>query len=123
MIERLGYGINRMVHLMAEWNLKPPIFKETSAGFMVTLYGAGERMIIQKPARGDVDLWARQGLNERQIAALRYLTEHESITNREFRELCPDVTDETARRDLADLVDRNLILKVGDKRATYYILK
>ena len=80
-------------------------------------------MVMQKPARGDVELWARQGLNERQVSALRYLTEHDSITNREFRELAPDVTDETARRDLADLVDRNLILKVGDKRATYYILK
>jgi ATP-dependent DNA helicase RecG len=123
MIERLGYGINRMVHLMAEWNLQPPAFKETTAGFLLTLFGPGDRMVVQQPARADVDLWARQGLNERQITALRHLTEHESITNREFRELCPDVTDETARRDLADLVDRNLILKVGDKRATYYILK
>lgn len=123
MIERLGYGINRMVHLMAEWNLPAPTFRETTAGFMVTLYGPGERMVVQTPARSDVELWARQGLNERQISALRYLTEKETITNREYRDLSPDVTDETARRDLADLVDRNLILKVGDKRATYYILK
>ena len=123
LIERLGYGINRMMQQMAEWNLQPPVFKETPAGFMVTLLGPGDRMVVQKPARGDVELWARQGLNERQIAGLRFLTEHESITNREYRELAPDVTDETARRDLADLVDRNLILKVGDKRATYYILK
>jgi ATP-dependent DNA helicase RecG len=123
MIERLGYGVNRMVHLMAEWNLPEPQFKETAGGFVVTLFGPGDSMVMQKPARGDVELWARQGLNERQVAALRYLTEHDSITNREFRELCPDVTDETARRDLADLVDRNVILKVGDKRATYYILK
>ena len=123
MIERLGYGINRMVHLMGEWGLPAPVFKETSAGFTVTLFGPGEKMVMQHPARGDVELWARQGLNERQISGLRYLTEHDSITNREYRELHPDVTDETARRDLADLVDRNLILKVGDKRATYYILK
>lgn len=123
MIERLGYGINRMVHLMAEWSLPEPLFKETPAGFLVTLAGPGDRMVMQQPARSDVELWARQGLNERQISALRYLTEHDSITNREYRELCPDVTDETARRDLADLVDRNRILKVGDKRATYYILK
>ncbi len=123
MIERLGYGVNRMMYLMAERSLPEPVFKETSAGFLVTLFGPGDSMVMQKPARGDVELWARQGLNERQVSALRYLTEHDSITNREFRELCPDVTDETARRDLADLVDRNLILKVGDKRATYYILK
>jgi len=30
---------------------------------------------------------------------------------------------ETIRRDLADLVDKDLILKIGDKRATYYIFK
>lgn len=123
MIERLGYGINRMVHLMAEWSLPAPVFKETSAGFQVTLVGPGEKMVLQQPARGDVELWARQGLNERQIQALGYLAEHGTITNREYRELVPDVTDETVRRDLADLVDRNLLLKVGDKRATYYILK
>jgi hypothetical protein len=27
------------------------------------------------------------------------------------------------RRDLADLAERNLIIKIGDKRATYYVLK
>jgi ATP-dependent DNA helicase RecG len=123
MIERLGYGVDRMVRLMGEWSLPAPAFRETPAGFVVTLFGPGDSIVMQKPARADVELWARQGLNERQIAALRYLTEHDSITNREFRELCPDVTDETARRDLADLVDRNLILRIGDKRATYYILK
>ncbi|MBM4429255.1 MAG: hypothetical protein FJ026_02775 [Chloroflexi bacterium] len=30
---------------------------------------------------------------------------------------------ETIRRDLADLVERDLLLKIGDKRATYYIFK
>ena len=27
------------------------------------------------------------------------------------------------RRDLADLVDQGILLRVGEKRATYYILK
>jgi ATP-dependent DNA helicase RecG len=37
--------------------------------------------------------------------------------------LCPDVSPETLRRDLADLVRKNVLLKIGDKRGTYYILK
>jgi ATP-dependent DNA helicase RecG len=37
--------------------------------------------------------------------------------------LCPDVSPETIRRDLADLVDRGLLMKIGEKRATYYIMK
>jgi ATP-dependent DNA helicase RecG len=40
-----------------------------------------------------------------------------------MRALFPDVSDETIRRDLADLVDKGLLLKIGEKRATYYILK
>jgi hypothetical protein len=34
-----------------------------------------------------------------------------------------DVSPETVRRDLADLVEKNLLLRIGSKRATYYILK
>jgi ATP-dependent DNA helicase RecG len=63
------------------------------------------------------------GLNERQIAALLHLAEHRRITNRDLQEIAPEVSAETLRRDLADLVERGLLLKVGEKRATYYILK
>jgi ATP-dependent DNA helicase RecG len=65
----------------------------------------------------------RQGLNERQIAALVFLTEQRRITNRDLQELHPDVSPETIRRDLADLVERGVLLRVGEKRATYYIMK
>ena len=62
-------------------------------------------------------------MNERQTKAIAYVTEHGSITNREYRALCPSVTSETLRLDLADLVDRGLLLKIGSKRGTHYILK
>ncbi|NPA91385.1 MAG: DeoR family transcriptional regulator, partial [Chloroflexi bacterium] len=55
--------------------------------------------------------------------ALQYLEEHGRITNREYRQLCPEVSPETLRLDLVDLVQKGLLLKVGDKRGTYYILK
>lgn len=67
--------------------------------------------------------WRGLGLNERQEAALDYLSERGRITNREYQELCPDVSPETIRRDLADMVSQGLLLRIGDKRATYYILK
>ncbi len=62
-------------------------------------------------------------MNERQEKALAFLAERDRITNRDYQELCPEVSAETIRRDLADLVDKDLILKIGDKRATYYIFK
>jgi ATP-dependent DNA helicase RecG len=57
------------------------------------------------------------------LHALQYLQQHGRITNRDYRELCPDVSPETLRLDLADLVERGLLMKIGDKRGTYYILK
>ncbi|MEJ2209554.1 MAG: ATP-binding protein [Anaerolineae bacterium] len=119
-IERLGYGIDRMIRLMAEARLPEPRFQETAAGFQVTLAGQGQALVSQE---ADVLRWRHLGLNERQQAALGYLVEQGRITNREYQELCPDVSPETIRRDLVDLVSKNLLLKIGEKRATYYILK
>lgn len=121
LIERLGYGIDRVVKQMSAAGLPPPDFRETPAGFLVRLQG---RATAQAQSVGvDTSEWLRQGLNDRQIAALIYLTEHRRVTNREYRELQPDVSDETVRRDLADLVDRGLLMRVGDRRGTYYILR
>jgi len=62
-------------------------------------------------------------MNERQLKAIQYVEQHKSITNREYRDICPHVTAETLRLDLSDLVERGILLKMGDKRGTYYILK
>jgi ATP-dependent DNA helicase RecG len=71
----------------------------------------------------DLTAYRDLNLNTRQEMVLGYLSRRRRITNREFQELCPDVHPETLRRDLADLVSRHVLIKVGDKRATYYILK
>lgn len=118
-VERLGYGIDRMVAAMAEAGLPAPVFEETVAGFKVTLHGRGDDLVSAEAA----PRWGNRRLNPRQERALAYLAEHGAITNREFRELAPDVSDETIRRELADMVDQGLIVKVGDRKATYYILK
>ncbi len=121
LIERLGYGIDRMIQQMQAASLPAPDFRETTAGFLVVLQG---HAFAQQTVEGiDMGEWQRMGLNERQIAALLHLAEQRRITNRDMQELSPDVSAETVRRDLADLVERGLLLKVGEKRATYYILK
>ncbi len=130
-IEHLGYGIDRMIKLMRDYGLPVPRFQETAGGFRVTLYSphspqlwggrGGEGLVSEE----DIDLsrWSHLDLNERQQKALAYLLEKGRITNREYQELCPDVSSETIRRDLADLVNKNVLLKIGRKRATYYIFK
>jgi ATP-dependent DNA helicase RecG len=62
-------------------------------------------------------------MNERQARALTHVREHGSITNREYQQLCTDVSSETLRLDLVDLVERGVLLKIGSKKGTYYILK
>jgi ATP-dependent DNA helicase RecG len=109
-----------MIRLMAEADLPAPQFQETAAGFQVTLIGAGASLISDVT---DAHRWRHLVLNARQEEALAYLVEKQRITNREYQELCPDVSAETIRRDLADLVRKGLLLKIGEKRATYYIFK
>lgn len=121
LVERLGYGIDRMLRQLAAAGLPPATFRETAAGFLVIL--PGQPMAEAVPGGVDTAAWRRMGLNDRQIDALLFVVEHERITNRDLQEMHPDVSPETIRRDLSDLVSRGLLLKVGDKRATYYILK
>jgi ATP-dependent DNA helicase RecG len=121
-IERLGYGIDRMVRLMRDYNLDAPRFQETAGGFRVTLQSADETR-VEEEATLDLEALAHLALNSRQEQALAYLMRHRRITNRDYQGLCSDVHPETLRRDLADLVQKDVLLKIGDKRATYYILK
>lgn len=119
-IERLGYGIDRMIAAMQEAGLPAPRFEETAAGFRVTLLGHGHDLVSAAPA---AQRWGNELLNPRQEQAMAHIAEQGRITNSAFQTLCPDVSPETIRRDLADLVDRGLLMKIGEKRATYYILR
>ena len=119
-IERLGYGIDRMIRATDRAGLSRPHFEETAAGFRVTLFGLGDALMSDER---DSRRWRHLGLNERQEKAMEYLVEKGRIANRDYQELCPEVSAETIRRDLADLVRKNLLLKIGEKRATYYIFK
>ena len=119
-IERLGYGIDRMIATMQEAGLPAPAFEETSAGFKVILQSTGADLVSGQPQQ---QRWGHTFLNDRQEAAMAYIQQHGRITNSDLQALCPDVHPETIRRDLAELVEQNLLLRIGTKRATYYILK
>jgi len=117
-IERLGYGLDRVVALARDNGLRSPRFEETAGSFRVTLFGESNPGPLPVLSH-----YRDMGLSTRQEQALLYLAAHRRITNGEYQDLCPNVHGETLRRDLADLVSRGVLIKVGDKRATYYILK
>jgi len=113
-IEELGLGIDRMIEEMLQHGHPAPEFRATPYSFSVILRNVRER----PPVAG----W-EQNMNERQMRAMAHVREFGRITNRDYRAICPNVSPETLRLDLADLVDRGLLLKIGDKRGTYYMLK
>jgi ATP-dependent DNA helicase RecG len=117
-IEELGLGIDRMIEELLQNGHPGPEFKATPYSFTVVMRraNAGPRGVVHPGQWG-------QRLHARQMRAMQYLQEYGRITNRDYRELCPDVSPETLRLDLADLVDKSLVMKVGDKKGTYYILK
>jgi ATP-dependent DNA helicase RecG len=156
-IERLGYGIDRVLELMKQNKLKSPDFKETGGGLKVILYNnaAVEAPIETQPVElpsvstdppvlpptpitpasilgltpetieAHLSDYREIPINPRQETALVYvkLPGNTRITNSELQKLYPDVHAETIRRDLSDLVTKNLLVKMGEKRGSYYVLK
>ena len=113
-IEELGLGIDRMIEVMQQAGHKPPTFDARPYSFAVTLYNAREK---QTPPE-----WTRN-TNHRQARALQYIRDKGSITNREYRQICEGVSAETLRLDLVDMVEKGILVKVGSKKGTHYILK
>lgn len=113
-IEELGLGIDRMIEVMEQAGHQPPMFDARPYSFAVTLFNEREK---PKPPE-----WMRN-TNHRQAKALQYIREHGSITNREYRDQVEGVSAETLRLDLVDLVEKGILIKVGSKKGTHYILK
>ena len=121
-VERLGYGLTRVISTINQNALPEPKFEEVGVNFRVTLYNdlVDDFRDIQTVTSDDFITYR---LNPRQELAVGYLITHERITNRNYQELCPNVSTETLRRDLVDLVQKGLLIKVGHRKATYYIFK
>ncbi len=113
-IEELGLGVDLMIDEMVRAGHPPPHFKDSPYSFSVTL-----RNVLEREPQPD---WAGR-VTERQARALNYVETRGRITNSDYREQCPGLSAETLRLDLAELVDRGLLLKIGAKRGTYYILR
>jgi len=110
--EKWGTGTSRMIALCRKHGIPEPEFSAHPDWFSVT---------FTKDLYTDERLLAL-GLSDRQVKAVRYVKEHGTITNKEYREL-EGVTDRTALRDLKELCDRKIFKKEDKKgKATEYTL-
>ncbi|MBU2492390.1 MAG: putative DNA binding domain-containing protein [Bacteroidetes bacterium] len=111
-IESWGSGTLRIINSCKEASLPEPEMKESDGGILVTLF---------KDNFSEEQL-KKLGLNERQIIAVSYLKQNTSIRNSMYQEIA-NTSERTALRDLEQLVELNIVEKLGEKKAAVYRLK
>jgi ATP-dependent DNA helicase RecG len=108
--EEVGTGTNKIIQLCQEWGLPEPEFEYAGSSLVVTF-----RKDILTEEQLD-----QLGLNERQMKAVQHIKAKGSVNNREYRELF-DISDEWARRDLAELVKKKVFKPEGKGRSRRYL--
>jgi ATP-dependent DNA helicase RecG len=102
-LEEYGRGIDIVFTKMKEWDLLPPIFKNTSNSFRVILPGI-----------------KLSGLNERQLKIWEYLMDNQKIRRRDVEKLLPDTYVKSINSDLLGMKKIGLIHQEGGSKNTYY---
>jgi ATP-dependent DNA helicase RecG len=108
-IESWGRGIEKMMNYCLEEGIPAPNYFFEASDFLVE---------FRKDIYNDEYLKSL-GMNERQIKAVLFVKENGKITNSDYQEL-NNTIDRTARRDLAKLVELNILIKKGVLKGTYY---
>jgi Fic family protein len=78
---------------------------------------------ISSDARVKDRLGEQVMLNERQMMIMEYLHRHKTMTNKDFRKIFPDYSDDTVLRELMFLRKKGLIKKQGGTKKAEYVLK
>lgn len=116
-IEQWGKGTNRIIDEMRQSNLPEPEFQNLSGGFEVTLIGPGKSFEkeIEKEKLHRVEI------NERQRKAIEYLRREKKITRQIYCKIS-NVGDTYAKKELKELIQKNIIRKMDKGKKTYYVL-
>lgn len=62
-------------------------------------------------------------LTDRQEEIIKFIEDHGQIRNQDWQELYPKTSDDTILRDLKDMMDKDLVKKVGKTKAARYELR
>ncbi|MFD1188647.1 ATP-binding protein [Pontibacter rugosus] len=112
LIEAWGRGTVKIMEECQRLGLPEPEITAIGGGVSVTLF---KDIYSEEQLKG-------LGLNERQVEALLLWKHDGRIQNSKYKEKF-GITDRTALRDLTELVEKGLLSKEGEKKATVYIYK
>jgi len=112
LVERYGSGIERIIRAFRDAGTPAPTFSSTPLGFTIDMH---------TDALTDGAL-QEMGIGERQIAAVRYLKEHGTITNSQYQDLT-GVSATTALKELKALAELGILERRSpSKKKTHYVL-
>ncbi|MGK6351593.1 ATP-binding protein [Parapedobacter sp. DT-150] len=111
-IEAWGRGFTKMTSQCLKAGLPEPLYDYDMSGFWV---------VFRKDIY-NMEYLSGLGLNDRQIDALLFFKTKGEIVNSEYVKRY-DITDRTARRDLSELVEKQLLNREGDKKSSRYLYK
>ena len=147
LIEEMGTGIRRIRHELSLLGSGTPSFASDRVSFLATLPALPLEDAVsasvaaaaptgaapappppvdteeERARRTRRTTWLRAGLSTRQATGLEQAHNEGRLTNRDYRTLHGDLSEEAARLDLADLVDRGYLVRIGSNKGTYYILR
>ena len=109
--EKVGTGTTDMIADCRAAGLPEPDFEQRGPHFVVTLW----RDWLT------TEVLAGFELNERQLQAVDYVKKTGRIANFEYQQLT-GATRKTAARDLEDLVEKKIFVRLGEKRGSHYVL-
>jgi ATP-dependent DNA helicase RecG len=113
-IERYGTGIYMINELCGEYGIPRPEYEISDIETKLVFRSGGKAVVISEIEKLGVKL------NERQGNALKYAFREEFITNKIYREI-NKVSDETSRKELADIVEKRLLDITGKGRGVKYV--
>ena len=111
-IDAWGRGTIKIIDSCRQAQLPEPEMKELDGGFLLTLF--------KDPLT--LENLTKFGLTDRQLKAVTFVKEKGKITNSEYQKL-NTVSSRTALRDLEELATKSILVKVGQKKGTYYTLR
>lgn len=108
-VEKAGTGTTDMIADCRDAGLPEPDFEQRGPHFVVTLW---------RDWMTD-EVLARLELNERQRIGITYLRAEGRLTSGQYQEQA-GISRQTASRDLDDLVQKGIIVRHGERKATFY---